>query len=382
MQTIGSQKEISLYFHIPFCTKKCHYCHFYVLPDQEQSKDELLKAFKLEWKKWLPALENKTVSTIYFGGGTPFLFGPNRIESLLNLIKQTASISLEPEITLEANPENVTFSIMQDYHRSGINRVSLGIQTLDNDLLILLGRHHQSNIAIRAVHTIAEAGIQNISVDLMYDLPNQTLNHWESTLQSVSILPITHLSLYNLTIEPHTFFFKQREALKKLLPNEEISLEMYQRAIQVMENKGLMQYEISAFSKPGYQSHHNIGYWTARPFLGFGPSAFSYWYNKRFRNIANLKKYCHNLQLEQTTVDFEEQLNPCDLIKELLVIQMRLKTGVDLQKFQEKHGIIDDNTWQTLQHLQTEKFIRLDSNLITLTERGILFYDTVASELI
>ena len=378
-----SEKEISLYFHIPFCAKKCSYCHFYVVPDNEQNKNDLLEAFKLEWKRQLPLTSSRTVSTIYFGGGTPFLFGPSRIQSLLDFIKQDITFSSsDPEITLEANPENVTSDLMKQYHRAGINRVSLGIQTLDDSLLQLLGRSHRSDAAIQAVYETAEAGIHNISIDLMYDLPYQTFDHWESTLQAVKKLPITHLSLYNLTIEPHTIFFKQKDVLGKHIPDEQVSLQMYQSAIQEMEEMGLPQYEISAFSKAGYHSVHNIGYWTARPFLGFGPSAFSYWDKKRFRNVAHLKKYCDFLKADISPIDFEEQLDPSASLRELLVIQMRLKSGVCLREFQNRHGKISEETRATLSLLQNQGFLKMEADFIALTDRGVLFYDTIASELI
>lgn len=381
MQTTGNQ--VSLYFHIPFCTKKCGYCHFYVLPDHENLKNQLLEGFKLEWERMLPLLQNKAVSTIYFGGGTPSLFGPERIAFLINMIKKDVPfVSPQIEITLEVNPENSTPSLMQAYAEAGINRVSIGIQTLDNGLLHILGRVHHAHTAINAVNGTHAAGITNISVDLMYDLPHQTLAQWQNTLKMVGDLPITHLSLYNLTIEPHTLFFKKQEALRKWLPDEETSLHMYESAISHLEEKGLMQYEISAFAKAGYEAKHNSGYWTGRPFLGFGPSAFSYWDGKRFRNIANLNRYCAALEAGASPIDFEEELKGIDHVRELFVIQIRLKRGVHLARFQEEHGVLDPSTMETLERLKTEGWIEQQNDVICLTQKGILFYDHVASELI
>ncbi len=379
----NSSQEISLYFHIPFCTRKCSYCHFYVLPDKENSKIELLTAFKQEWEQWLPFLQNKTISTVYFGGGTPFLFGPERIASVLEFIKKDVTFaSNRTEITLEANPENITLPIMKEYRDAGINRVSIGIQTLDDNLLKILGRLHQAKTASDAVIQTAEAGISNISVDLMYDLPMQTIEHWDHTLKQVRELPITHLSLYNLTIEPHTVFFKKQEILKKQLPDEETSLAMYERAIELLEEQGLKQYEISAFAKTGFHSRHNVGYWTARPFLGFGPSAFSYWEGKRFRNIANLKKYCYDLNNGLSPIDFEEKLDPQAHLRELLVIELRLREGVNLEEFQIRHGTIDTQTLDLLKALKQQNYVNIDDFIVKLSKRGILFYDSVASELI
>ena len=386
MQTIGNSssclEEISLYFHIPFCTRKCDYCHFYVLPDHEHAKDLLAEGFQLEWALIQPTLVNKTITTLYFGGGTPSLFGPARIDALLEHIRETCQVSPSVEITLEANPENITSELMQAYAEVGINRVSIGIQTLDSHLLQLLGRLHSPDRAIQAIYTTYQAGIHNISVDLMYDLPNQTVEHWATTLQLLRPLPLHHLSLYNLTIEPHTLFFKKQHALRPLLPLEEESLAMYEMAIQHLEARGLQRYEISAFALPGYESRHNTGYWTGRSFLGLGPSAFSYWEKKRFRNIAHLNRYCQFLKEGRLPRDFEELLDPAAQQRELLVIHLRLRQGVNMQKFIHQQGELDQATYNTLKQLIEENYLRDEQGHLQLTYKGILFYDTVAAELI
>lgn len=382
MLTIGKQ-EVSLYFHIPFCTRKCDYCHFYVLPDKENLKQDLLKGFKLEWEQMLPFLKDKVIKTIYFGGGTPSLFGAERIHTVLTMIKAAIPFSDDDiEITLEANPENIELSLMQDYAQAGINRVSIGIQTLDHELLNLLGRLHSPDKALQAVHTAYKAGIENISIDLMYDLPRQTLHHWDKTLEKIEDLPISHLSLYNLTIEPHTLFFKRQEELKRLIPDEEISLKMYEKAIERIEQMGLQQYEISAFAKEGLYSKHNTGYWTGRQFLGFGPSAFSYWEGSRFRNVSHLGKYVEALQNGRSPIDFREQLDPEAHRRELLVIQLRLTCGVDLKAFEKQHGPLNLETIPTIRQLKEEGYLHEKDGNLGLTKRGILFYDTVAAELI
>lgn len=380
---ISNPEEISLYFHIPFCTKKCSYCHFYVLPDKTPYKLQLQEGFDLEWSHWLPLIKNRKVKTLYFGGGTPVLFGPQNIAKVIHRIKDSIDFSSElPEITLEANPENITIDLMKEFTAAGINRVSIGVQSLNDHLLQFLGRTHSANKAVDAVRATAKAGIENITIDLMYDLPNQTLTVWEETLNCISKLPITHLSLYNLTIEPHTIFFKHRERIQKLLPNEEVSLQMYEMAVDKLESFGLKQYEISAFSRPGYQSQHNVGYWTAREFLGLGPSAFSYFEKHRFRNIPNLSKYLDSLQQNQSPIDFKELLDEEAQRRELLAINLRLIEGVNLVEFQKQHGILDQQTKYTLEKLQQQELLSQDHSHIKLTRRGVLFYDTVATELI
>lgn len=352
------------------------------MPDREDLKQQLEEGFELEWNLLRPYLINKNVSTIYFGGGTPFLFGPKRIAKLLRLIQNTCSVSIDAEVTLEANPENITFELMQEYAVAGINRVSIGIQTLDTHLLTLLGRLHNPKTALQAIHTTYQAGIHNISIDLMYDLPDQTLEHWKRTLSHISSLPISHLSLYNLTIEPHTVFFKNQTSLRPLLPKQEESLAMYEMAIETLEKNGLPRYEISAFAKPNFESKHNTGYWIARPFLGLGPSAFSYWAGSRFRNISHLSRYHHMLQKGQFPRDFEEKLNEDAHRRELFVIQLRMLTGLDIQAFNLLHGALDEPTQKIVKSLIENGFLHLNQNRIQLTQKGILFYDTIAVELI
>lgn len=384
MPTTGNlaDSSASLYFHIPFCSHKCPYCHFYVLPDLEPSKDQLLEGFKLEWQRWAPSLKNKTIVSIYFGGGTPSLFGPKRLQALLEFISHDIHAAPDMEVTLEVNPENVTVALMKAYADTGVNRVSMGVQTLDNDLLKLLERTHDANKALNAIHDIHAAGISNISIDLMYDLPKQTLSHWEQTLDTVCQLPITHLSLYNLTIEPHTLFFKKQALIRKLIPDEATSLAMYEMAVEKLTLAGLAPYEISAFAKPSFQSRHNVGYWTARPFIGFGPSAFSYWEGKRFRNIANLNRYCAALQEGRSPADFDETLDPEAQRRELFVIRLRLGEGVDLTQFESRHGVLSQETRDTLQRLAHQGFLDYHPSFVKMTRKGILFYDTLAAELI
>lgn len=370
--------KASLYFHIPFCTKKCDYCHFYVIPDKDPFKIKLMEGFKQEWKKWLPTIQEWELVSIYFGGGTPALMGADAIAEIISWIKPNKDI----EITLEANPENITIPFMQAYAQAGVNRISIGIQTLDNGQLKTLGRIHSAEKGIAAIEATAAAGITNISIDLMYDLPGQTLDGWKNTLAKTRDLPITHLSLYNLTIEPHTVFFKFRESLQKQIPDPQVSLHMYEAAIEMLQEQGLQQYEISAFAKNNAYSRHNVGYWTARPFLGLGPSAFSYWNEERFRNVANLNKYCDALQTGKSPIDFSEKLEPDARRRELLVINLRLIAGVHLQDFQKLHGPFDKDTLSTIDRLLSESYLKLLGHQLSLTKQGILFYDTIAADLI
>ncbi len=362
--------SFSLYFHLPFCQRKCDYCHFYVIPDKESHKTQYIKALHQEWQLRAPFLLDQKFTSIYFGGGTPALLGPQKISHILSWMNH-----LPQEITLEANPENVTQKGMEAFCQSGVNRVSLGVQSLDDHLLKTLSRQHNAKRAKQAVWETHQAGIHNISIDLMYDLPGQTLSSWKKTLREALSLPITHLSLYNLTLEPHTAFYKRRQSIKPKLPPEKLSLKMLELATQMIEGAGLERYEISAFAKEGYRSHHNVGYWTGRPFLGLGPSAYSYWQGSRFRNVANLSKYCKQLARGELPVDYIETLPAEAQIKEQLAVGLRMVEGYHYQELPKE-------TLYSLAKLQDQGLLTMEENHLKLTPQGLLFYDSVASDLI
>lgn len=364
--------EYSVYVHIPLCTRKCDYCHFYVVPNKESYRDLLLEGIQLEWDVYRPHFYERRLKSIYFGGGTPSLLGALSIGRILKMFPE-----LPNEITLEANPENLSGQLAKEFADAGINRLSIGIQSLDNQQLSLLTRGHSAEKAMDAVEAAYAAGIENISIDLMYDIPGQTLESWKKTLQLASHLPITHLSLYNLTIEPHTVFFKKKEKLKSSLPSDETSALMYQAAVETLSASGFKQYEISAFSKPNRQSIHNTGYWTGREFIGLGPSAFSYWNGSRFRNIARLHHWHRALIHGDSPVDYTESLSPEAALREQLAIRLRLLEGIKLNDF-----AIDHETLQGIDRMIASGFLALERGILHLTDQGVLFYDTVAAEII
>lgn len=373
MQTTG--KKLSLYFHIPFCKNKCPYCHFYSIYHNEELEKEYLKAIKRHFNTYKSLIQKNSITSIYFGGGTPSLLQINTIEEILNLI----DISKETEITIEVNPEAVSLEKIKAYKELKINRVSIGVQSFDDDLLKILGRRHSSKKAKETINTFFENGIENISIDLMYDIMTQNLISWKKTIKVIENLPITHISLYNLTFEENSVFFRNKEKLSKQQPSEDESLSLLNYAAEEFERLKFHRYEISAFAKKGYNSIHNTGYWMARDFIGFGPSAFSYLNGKRFQNVCNLKTYIDSLQKDLSPISFEEQLIYPNNINELLAINLRLLEGVNIKEFEKKFGKIPIDR---LEILKNSKFVSFKNNIVKLNEKGLLFYDTLASELI
>lgn len=375
----GREQEYSLYFHIPFCTKKCDYCHFYVIPDQEKLHKRYIATLEKEWQLRPRSIKSHRLRSIYFGGGTPSLLSPSLIASILSWIDHDLS---HIEITLEANPEFFTLDLARGFREVGINRLSIGIQSFNPEDLKNLSRTHNAKQGIQAVEYAKAAGFDNISIDLMYDLPSQSLKNWQENLNIAFSLPITHLSLYNLTIEPHTPFWKRRNILEKQMPEEKLSLRFLEEAIEASDKNNFQRYEISAFSKQNYASCHNMGYWTGRPFLGFGPSAFSYLEGRRFRTCSNFLRWIKKVEEGNEIHDFEETLSKENQQKELLALHLRLLQGFSLDKFIESWGLIPKEILDLFETWIEKGWLTKHNDLFFLTKEGALFYDTLASEII
>ncbi|NGX44534.1 MAG: Oxygen-independent coproporphyrinogen-III oxidase-like protein [Candidatus Anoxychlamydiales bacterium] len=368
-------KDLSLYFHVPFCSSICPYCNFYKIFYKFEMEKSYVKAIEKHIDRVKSILEKSNIVSIYFGGGTPSLLEANVFEKILTLINPPSDI----EITIEINPEDYSIDKIKAYKKLGINRVSLGVQSFDDKLLKILKRRHSSKKAKDAILDIYRCGIKNISIDLMYDILHQDLESFKKTIDEIENLKITHISLYNLTFEKETFFYKNRATLEKYLPNEKESLKLLNEAVIEFEKLGFNRYEISAFAKKGFESFHNVGYWKARSFLGFGPSAFSYFENQRFRNIKNFQKYVDAFELKKPHIDFEEFLKYPDNINELIAINLRLVEGIDIAEFEKNIGKIPK---KTIELLKTSEFISFHKNRIKLNKKGLLFYDTLASDII
>jgi len=375
--------DISLYFHIPFCRKKCPYCHFFVIRDDLEKQKILLRALINEISQKEDLLKDKKIISIYFGGGTPFLFQTEFLKEVVEKIHATkVSFSSDVEISIEANPEDVSIEKIKHLKEIGFNRISIGVQSLDDMLLKLLGRSHGKATILEALNSIYKGGIENISIDLMYDVPNQTICSWQNTLIQLERLPISHISLYNLTIEPNTAFYRKKDMLIKMRPSGDISKEMLIRAVDSFEKLGFRRYEISAFAKNNKYSKHNVGYWLNRPCIGYGPSAFSYHNNERVQNYCNFAKYVNAILEEKSPVGFVDKISEKEKVKEAFIISLRLTQGVDVALFEKRYGELPSDAKEAVKRLYKEGYLQKSKENISLTKKGLLFYDSVASEII
>lgn len=368
----------SIYIHIPFCKKKCPYCHFFVVKSKEELIQEYLHSLQKEWSiKSSFISQFSEIESIYLGGGTPSQLTPEQIKTILDPIFATGKVQQSAEITIEVNPEDSSFETFSAYKKLGINRISMGVQTLHEPLLKMIGRSHGAREAKEAICLAKEAGFTNISIDLMYDLPEQTKEDFIRSIEAIENLPITHLSLYNLIVEPGSAYYRRKMQIEHLMPTDESSYEMLEFAKKKLSEFDFDRYEISAFAKKGFQAVHNSRYWIGKPFIGLGPSAFSYFAGKRFQNHPNLKRYFEDCLSETDPISFQEKLCYPDDVHELLAVRLRLLEGAPLNEYD-----LPETTHKTLQRLKNEGFISFSDGRVFLTDKGVDFYDSVAVELI
>ena len=371
-----------LYIHIPFCKSKCGYCGFYSLPSTKL-KDKFLEALKEEIRQRKDYLHDELVSTIYFGGGTPSLLSADEIGSLLHLINKHYPIAPKPEITLEANPDTLSFEYLQAIRSLGINRLSIGIQSFfDNDLQYL-GRKHNSEHARNCLVWAKQAGFDNLSLDLIYGLPTSNAAQWKRNLDLFFETGIPHLSAYALTLEPNSILTKQIEQGKAITISEDDALRDYETLCQRAEKEGFLHYEISNFCKSGMHSKHNTSYWFGTPYAGFGPSAHSFDGISRQWNVSSVEEYCTRiLESVEKSVYETEHLSPEQRYDEYVMLRLRTHWGIDLKWMKREMGErFSTYCEQQAQPLISERKLTQTREFLYLNDRQMLFADGVAEHL-
>lgn len=353
------------YIHIPFCIRKCHYCSF-VSGFNINKKTEYISALTEEIKK---RYKGEKLSTIYFGGGTPSLLEGEELSQILSCFNFDNTC----EITLEANPETVTKEKFTIISNAGFNRISLGVQTFDNNLLKLIGRNHNEETVYQAIQTIKEAGFKNISIDLIYGLPNQILDDFLKDLEKAIKLDIQHISTYGLKIEDESFFGQNPPSN---LPDDEQQASMFLELCKILKDNSFEHYEISNFAKKGYKSNHNCAYWKNRNYYGFGLNASGYEGNTRYKNTEIFEEYIKNpLSKEEETLTVQETM------ENEIFLALRLKEGINISEINQKYKIDFEQKYKKI----IEKYTNLDmlkikNEYCNLTQKGILLSNEIMSE--
>lgn len=362
---------IGLYIHIPFCKSKCPYCDFYSMPANEQAYDEYTDNLCdkiIYWSK----LVKESVSTIYFGGGTPSILEESRLNKILDTVKKYFNLEEDTEITVEINPESGKDFDFKSLKDNGFNRISVGLQSADEKELRLLGRIHTANEAKITVERARNAGIENISLDLMMGIPLQTIDSLQKSIDFCNECKVTHISSYILKIENGTKFDSIKDKLNLL--DDDYQAELYLKAVDYLDSLGYEQYEISNFSKNGYQSRHNTNYWKCKEYIGIGPSAHSFYQGKRFYYDRDLSKF----KTAEPIVD-------CDGgdKEEFIMLSLRLKTGLIFKEYETKYGEpLPHFTIQKIKQYSKMGYMKIDDNKACFTPKGYLVSNLILSELI
>ncbi len=374
-----------IYLHIPFCERKCIYCDFYSLENLnllDEFVAYLLKEFDI-FKSESDFVGDSRFDTIYFGGGTPSLLKPSHIEKILNELNKKFKISSNPEITVETNPGTVDKRKLSELREIGVNRISFGVQSFFDDDLKFLGRIHNAEDAINCVKLAFEAGFNNVNIDLIFGLPGQSEERWRENLNKAIELNVPHISAYNLIVEKGTPLYELVKNGEVALPSVDEQAQLYEICIDVLEDAGYNHYEVSNFAKKGFECRHNLKYWRYENYLGFGPSAHSFWEDKRWWNVANLNKYLNAINLGKLPIANFEILSEDKKIEEFIYLGLR-STGIEFNKFRDKFGFdfLDGEIMDELKELEKHGFVKLDEFSVKLTRKGFLLCDEIAVNLI
>lgn len=378
-----------IYIHVPFCKSRCNYCAFHsqtLEPGLTPAASPMLRGYVdtllMEIANYADMYGGEIVQSVFFGGGTPSLLPPSVLGIIMDRLGRHFRLTAKAEITIEANPESLRpGNPLPDYLKTGINRLSLGIQSLDDTALRTLGRPHKAQDGVNAIAKARDAGFGNISIDLMWGLPGQSMRQWLQTLKSAVRLAPDHISSYCLSVESGTSLEKDIESGKLILPPERDQSIMFMEGASYLESKGYLQYEISNFGRMGYQCRHNLGYWEGAPYLGFGPSATSTVGNRRWTNPASLGAWTE-LVRKGNPVEKAEILRPKTRALELVMLRLRTARGLRLKAYKDMtgHDFLRDHQ-RFVQAMHENGLVRIRNGYMSLTRSGMLVSNSVISNI-
>ena len=383
------RRELELYIHIPFCVKKCAYCDFLSGPASDQQIEEYVQALIEEIRYYKEFVKKYEVSTVFWGGGTPSLLTGEQMKVLMEALGQTFFIRQNAEITMEANPGTVTVEKLLACQKAGINRISFGLQSVNNEELKMLGRIHTYEEFLESYEAARKAGFQNINVDLISAIPKQTVSSWEQTLQTIISLQPEHISAYSLIVEEGTTFAKlygEGCKLEHLLPMEEDERRMYERTEELLREAGYHRYEISNYAKEGYECQHNLGYWERKEYLGLGLGASSLIEETRFHNTDETEEYLRDASNPILLRRGQEKLDRQEQMEEFVFLGLRKIRGIQEEKFTEMFG---EDIWdcygKNLERVIKEGLLEREEGVLRLTRKGIdvsnyVFYEILLDD--
>ena len=372
-------RQMELYIHIPFCKSKCRYCDFCSFRADDETIQRYIEKLNDELCLWGDRLKDKEVITIFIGGGTPSYLKKSSIAQICQTIFKKFKVHENAEITIEANPGTVDLEKLRTYKENGINRISFGLQSTIKEELEYLGRIHTYEEFLQSFSWARQAGFSNINVDLMSAIPKQTLATYEKNLRTIAKLSPEHISAYSLIVEEGTPFFEDGD-LERLLPSEDEEVRMYQMTEEILKEYGYDKYEISNYAKPGYESRHNLGYWSHVPYLGVGLNASSYLDEKRFENPAKMEEY---LKIDSFDESYQQGhlLSVREQMEEFMFLGLRKTKGISKIKFQERFSCSMASVYEkVIKEAMKQGMLREEGDYISLTSKGTLISNQVLCE--
>jgi len=366
-----------LYIHIPFCLRKCDYCDFYSVTSVSRIPDFLKALFgemKMVRDKWPP------VDTVYLGGGTPSVLSIAQLRDVLAKVQENFILLSDTEITVEANPGDLDTVFLKQLRASSVNRINVGVQSFDQEVLTFLGRRHNVEQAVAAIEASREAGFENVGIDLIYGVPGQSMDSWLNTLQQALLFFPEHLSCYQLTMEERTPLGKKCKAGEVSLPGEHLQYNFFMKTSEFLENAGYIHYEVSNFSRgTRFASRHNQKYWDHTPYLGLGPAAHSFQNNQRWWNYRSFDQYIAAVNSGVSPVEGTETLSMEQLRLEALYFGMRKKRGIHLREFEDRYhcNLVSEKS-SMLTRLQEEKLISIEGGYLHPTRAGLALADSLS----
>ncbi len=372
---------LGIYIHIPFCRSKCQYCDFYSLTECPKKVGKAYRqALGAHIQDFGALSRDYLVDTVYFGGGTPSFFGAGNLCAILRQVRRAFRVSPTAEITFEANPDSVTPGLLRRLRREGFNRVSLGVQCDDDEILKKIGRPHTYAQAVEAVAQIRKAGFKNLSLDLIYGLPGQTREGWNKTLENVLALNPEHISCYGLKVEEGTPLYAVRDTCG--LPDDEAQADMYLSAVEILRKKGYRQYEISNFSRRGLESRHNLKYWLGGEYLGFGPDASSDYAGKRFKMVRDLQGYLDGVAGKGPLMAEQAAIPPQERAAEYLMLGLRTVRGIRAGEYESRFLLPFGPIEEALEVCRSRGHALRTEDGWRLTPEGMLLSNAILSDLL
>ena len=379
----SSRETLGIYLHIPFCRSKCDYCDFYSLAGQESRMDGYQRALLAHLKETAFAAKDFSVDTVYFGGGTPSFYGEKRLRELLAAVKKNYKVTKDAEVTLEANPDSVEYTALRALRKAGFNRISLGFQSAFRAELEAVRRPHTARQGDEAVAAARKAGFSNLSLDLIYGLPAQTVSTWRKTVEHALSLDPEHLSCYGLKVEEGTPLAARVAAGRERLPSDDTQAEMYLWTVGRLNQAGYRQYEISNFAKPGFTSRHNLRYWMTQPYIGFGPGAHSDFGGRRYSWIQDLDGYIKGVLEGGPLLDSEDLIPQEERGSEYLMLRLRTALGIEEWEYRGSYFMDFSPIEERLQQFAARGWAEKTSQgRWRLTPKGLLVSNRLIGELL